>query len=153
MRKANDSTFLTVENNVLIGVNLGADFTSEHEWGIKGIKQLFGIEPKDTDFGLKRRKITRVPDTIVFGWSKGKMPKSEGFYLVEAWNHMAPNFSDNSELHTWKGTLACAWDEGEFGVFSSDPAEQGYLKTIFDAFRDGDEIGRASCRERVCAYV
>lgn len=137
MRKANDSQFLFNEGK-LIGINLGADFTSEHEWGIKGIKKLFGIAPKDADFGLKRRKITRVPDTIVFGWSKGKMPKSEGFYLVDAWNSKAPDFSNNSELHTWKGNLACAWDESEFGVFSSDLIEQGYLKTIFDAFRDGD---------------
>ena len=36
MRRANDSKFW-IEEGILIGLSLGADFTSEHEWGIAGI--------------------------------------------------------------------------------------------------------------------
>jgi hypothetical protein len=142
MRRSNDSHFW-IENGVLIGLNLGADFTAEHEWGIKEIKQLFGIAPKDTDFGLSRRKITKVPASPIFGWTKGKMPGSLGFYLWNTWNGKTPDFSNENELYvsSFRGnahTLACAWDEGSFGVFSTDPAEQAQLHTIFDAFQSGD---------------
>lgn len=136
MRRSNDSKFLTVDNNVLIGVNLGADFTSEHEWGIKGIKDLFGIPSGEKDWGIVRRKITKVPSSPILGWTKGRMPNSEGFYLYDTWDEKIPDFSDYSELYSHN--LACAWDEKSFGVFSSDPAEQSQLKIIFDAFRDGD---------------
>jgi hypothetical protein len=142
MRRANDSKFW-IEDGVLIGLNLGADFTAEHEWGIKGIKKLFGIAPKDTDFGLIRSMITNVPADSIFGWTKGNMPESQGFYLLDTWNGKIPDFSKEGELRTYSfrgnaHTLACAWDETSFGVFSSDPAEIAQLQTIFDAFRNGD---------------
>ena len=137
MRRANDSKFW-IEEGILIGLSLGADFTSEHEWGIAGIKKLFGINPKDTDFGLCRRKIASVPKSPIFGWTKGKMPGSEGLYLVDTWDNKVPDFSQNSELYTSRCSLACAWDEGEFGVFSTDPAEKAKLRIIYDAFQSGD---------------
>ena len=137
MRRANDSAFL-VNEGALIGLNLGADFTSEHEWGINGIKRLFGIPSGDKDFGLTRRKITTVPQSPVFGWTKGKMPKSEGFYLYDSYRNEVPDFSNYSELHSWDDKIACAWDENSFGVFATDPKEIAYLKEIFMAFQSGD---------------
>jgi len=142
MRRSNDSKFW-IEDGVLIGLSLGADFTSEHEWGIKKIKNLFGINLKDTDFGLSRRKITRVPASPDFGWTNGRMPGSIGFYLWNTWDGKAPDFSNESELYTssFRGsahTLACAWDEGSFGVFSTDLVEQAQLRSIYESLLSGD---------------
>lgn len=48
------------DSGQLIGVNLGADFTAEHEWGIDSLRELFGID--DNEIGLQRRLITRLPE-------------------------------------------------------------------------------------------
>jgi len=139
MRRAMDSKFV-FDGDVLIGINLGADFTSEHEWGIKGIKQSFGIPSGKNDFGVKRRKVTCVPNTITFGWTTGYEGKGEGIYLMNAWDKSKPDFSQYSELRAWKDSLSCAWDEKSFGVFSTSDVEIGYLHTIYDAFLDLDGV-------------
>ena len=135
MRRANDSQFLTVNNDPVIGINLGADFTSEHEWGIKEIKRLFGIPSGETDFGLTRRKITKVPEGNAFGWAKGAEKGSEGIYLWDTWDDRVPNFEKFMELKTYQRSLACAWDESSFGVFSTNDGEIKMLKEIYEAFR------------------
>lgn len=137
MRRANDSQFL-LENGLLLGINLGSDFTSEHEWGIKGIKNLFGIPSGEKDWGLVRRQISKVPEPPSFGWAKGAEKYSEGLYLWQTWDGKKPDFSKNSELRTWRGSLACAWDEKSFGVFSTDQKEIAYLKDIYEAFQKCD---------------
>jgi len=137
MRKANDSGFI-FNDEVLVGVNLGVDFTSEHEWGIKGIKKLFGIPSGEKDWGIVRRKITRVPNTVTFGWTTGYEGTGEGFYLFDTWDNLKPNFSKYTELRSWRDTLSCAWDEKSFGVFSTSDAEIGYLHQIYDAFLNSD---------------
>lgn len=135
MRKGSDPQFL-IHEETLLGVNLGSDFTSEHEMGIAPIRKMFAIPSGDKDWGVKRRKITTVPKEHTFGWTTGGMPKSEGMYLWDTWNNKAPDFSKNSELRTYSTTtLAGAWDEKSFGVFSSDPTEIGYLREIYSAFQ------------------
>ena len=137
MRRANDSKFLTIDTGTIIGINLGADFTAEHEWGITGIQQDFGINTSNTAFGIDRRKITKVP--AWFDWTTGAAPNSEGFYLWQTWNDKKPSFVNNSELATWgKHTLACAWDDKSFGVFSSNLQEIAHLKDMFTAFQNND---------------
>lgn len=72
MRRANDNGFL-FEGDVLVGVNLGADYCAEHEWGIKNLCRDFGIGPvrgrkvepfsdplKEGKVGIEARTITRV---------------------------------------------------------------------------------------------
>jgi len=60
MRKAyNDVSIVRDENknNQLIGISLGYDFCAEHEWGIKGIKEEFGIY--HDKIGIDGRSITK----------------------------------------------------------------------------------------------
>jgi hypothetical protein len=139
MRKGYDSKII-VNDGVPIAVNLGADFTSEHEWGIAGIKAMFGIPSGEKDWGLSRRKITRVPNSIAFGWTTGYGGQGEGFYLLD--RDEKPDFSQYSELrlstHPKDTTLSCAWDEKSFGVFSVSAFEIAYLREIYEAFRNSD---------------
>jgi hypothetical protein len=137
MRRANDSKFLVI-GDVLVGINLGADLTSEHEWGIKEIKQLFGIPQGEKDFGIKRRKIVKVPSSPIFDWNTGADKGSEGFYLYDTWDGKKPSFANYGELKNYRGSLACAWDEKSFGIFSTDKNEIAYLREIFTAFQSGD---------------
>src|SRR5271154_2305282 len=60
MRRGRDNGFLyDADGKTLIGVNLGADFVSEHEWGIKGLHGSFAIPfADDKKLGLEKRTIT-----------------------------------------------------------------------------------------------
>lgn len=137
MRKGNDPQFLHNIDGSLLAVNLGSDFTAEHEMGIAPIRKMFAIPSSDKDWGIKRRKITGFPSGAhAFGWAKGAMPKSEGIYSCDTWDGKAPDFSKDSELRTYSTqTLAGAWDEKSFGVFSSNPTEIGHLHEIYNAFK------------------
>ncbi len=57
MRKGMNASFIHTSD--FIGVNLGADYVAEHEWGIEDLKPNLGIN-KNADFGLPRRKVNEV---------------------------------------------------------------------------------------------
>lgn len=58
MRNSYRGKFIFGDNG-LIGVNLGADYCAEHEWGIKEFNRYLGIN-SEADFGLPRRKINKT---------------------------------------------------------------------------------------------
>lgn len=132
MRRSNDSSFVSHEG-AIVGVNLGADFTAEHEVGIAPLKAEFDIPVGPKDWGLVRRKITRLP--VDFGWTTGYDKKGEGLYLCDSWDNKKPDFSGYSELRPiMDKTLSCAWDDGSFAVFSTLPEEIKHLREIYEAF-------------------
>lgn len=61
MQPGNDPGVI-LDNGTLVGVYLSADATSEHEWGIDGIRAKFGIDKNQP--GILSRKVTKVPDTL-----------------------------------------------------------------------------------------
>lgn len=61
MRRGNDFGWLKDEAGRMVGLNLGADFTSEHEWGVKKTQQAFGLIHTETNFGIARRTVTVLP--------------------------------------------------------------------------------------------
>ena len=46
MRAGFNNAEVLFHEGEFVGVNLGADYCSEHEWGIGKIKQAFGISDK-----------------------------------------------------------------------------------------------------------
>lgn len=72
MRKAfRDVQLIEADNGNVVGVNLGYDFCSEHEWGIKGIKSLLGVPNKSKSndpyevIGIEHHLQSRAPELIV----------------------------------------------------------------------------------------
>lgn len=63
MRRGHNNSWLKDEKGNLVALNLGADYTAEHEWGIKGIRSAFGLLEDETVFGVERRRITQIPGT------------------------------------------------------------------------------------------
>lgn len=62
MRKASHDNGFIVDEGKFIGIALGYDYCAEHEWGIKGIKQMCGIpDANRKNMGVKNRTITKVP--------------------------------------------------------------------------------------------
>jgi hypothetical protein len=134
---------------LLLGINLSSDFCAEHEWGIKDIKEAFGITEKG--YGLKRRQITCKPEGLMWtkftskyfvsSWDvkRGTAKKqgnitlhNEGFVFHD-WYYREPDkLALNSEL---SGVgLRGAWSEDDFAAISSNSDESAALKDIFTEF-------------------
>lgn len=138
-----DKGYLTGEGQV-IGVSLGWDFVSEHEWGIAQIKKAFGIRDKleRSNVGADFRTITKVPDTFRF------FPDLSGSaYLMYSdhlrWSKPEELNSENFDrmLDAYGEELATAWSESDFGVrMKNDVLKKGsiLLGQIYDAFTKGD---------------
>lgn len=142
MRRGHDNGW--IENDGLfMGVCLGADFTAEHEWGIDKLRCVFGI-PSAAEvkakrmIGEKARKVTTVPESLFFHKDKDcawliafnivtwKLRNKETSKLLE---NYAGELRDNP--------LGTAWDEGSFGVRSSDVKK---VEALRDAFHRRDII-------------
>ncbi len=137
-----------------LGVNLGADYCAEHEWGIEGLYQAFGVKNEIGVYGLKRRKISKVPESLV--WVK-LIDGRQGLAYRNYWYAETPKIEvsqaaaqcligDNEimaydifdrptrKMKVNPVQLACAWSEDDFACLSSDSTDIKYLREIFDAF-------------------
>lgn len=121
----------------LIGVNLGADYCAEHEWGIGALKGLFGIDgatprssrekPKFTKpAGLPRRMISKHDcvrfyqhgkKAVLLGMSAWRL---EQFDEAIAKHGKAKALKDNlpQDLTPWQGVeFRTAWSDDDFGIY------------------------------------
>lgn len=177
MRRGSKPVWLTDdESGKFLGINLGADFVSEHEWGIKNIRRDWGIiDPEEADkkmvFGSKRYRISRIPiDDFKFVEDE----KEKEAYLIFS-DSMNPRWRTDKEPITFKSfnkdrymsgelrlpdprwdelqakrekrafippteLLAAAWDEGSFGVHVKGVMGIDYLKRIYKAFLNDNNI-------------
>lgn len=121
MRRGYDSEFLTDDNGEIVGINLGADHCAEHEWGIKGIKRSFNLNDSEEIFGIQKRMINAIPETLMF--KEIKIKNKKYYVLILFRNIYGVNFDDEykkwlpSDIIPFSGkNLACAWDENSFGI-------------------------------------
>ena len=144
MRRANDASLLK-DGDKLIGINLGADFCAEHEWGIKGLRQAFGM--KDTGYGLEKRTMQKLPqarnyDTMqmvsgvnlvetkketILIVGVGTIPKD----IKELYRCFQLGRYENDALHT-------SWDETSFGINAQKKEDREAVRTIYAAMQKND---------------
>ena len=152
MRSGSHDANILEHDGEFIGVNLGWDFTAEHEWGIKDLtrdfgilgtsrnKGVLGIGAKDV-VGVEARQVNDIPrglSLIVKGdhtylmymntWDDkyaltDKTPKKELDRIVSAYG--------DRELVT-------AWDGKSFGIRVAGKEQRKQLKTLYNAFQEGD---------------
>ncbi len=155
MRRGSHNEFI-VKDGIFVGINLGWDFTSEHEWGIKGLNQSFGIEGVTNGvmkkrLGIEARRVAVLPPHFAL------IEKSEYTYLVSA-KYRSLADSSKKELDRmieaywptekdkkyWKDreevVLQTAWDEGSFGIAVKGKEPRKYLKELFKAFNENDVV-------------
>jgi hypothetical protein len=160
MRRAhNDTQWLVDANGQLQGVALGFDFCSEHEWGIKRIKEAFSVPNKEFPMGIGDRQIGGLPDDLMIFReftetlkSKGeKRGKKEPFALL-AYAQMgtwckdpAENLKDRAldsarpfDYSTKVSNLGAAWDENSFGIVVKGEADIAKLRELKAAFERND---------------
>lgn len=147
----NDASMLEHEGN-FIGVNLGWDFTAEHEWGIRGLTRDFGIvgtsrtkgvlgfDAKDV-VGIEARQVNDVPKGLVL------LIKGDYTYLMymRSWSdkYDITNETPKKELDRIIGSygdreLVTAWDEKSFGIRVAGKEQREQLRTLYNAFQEGD---------------
>jgi len=129
-----------------LAVNLGADYCAEHEWGIKKLYEAFGVKFEVGTYGIKKRKIRKVPKSLV--WVK-LIDGRQGFAYRSYWFKSAEvSLIDDSDLKSYEifdrekrkmkanpVQLCCAWSDDDFACMSSDPTDIKYLREIFDQFQ------------------
>lgn len=147
-----------------MGVNLGWDYTAEHEWGINGIKQAFGItdiiQPKRKGlfnkstklYGLDRLAIHTIPENfIMFDVVHSKQKYTVLTYMFNKQNLI---FNDSGTLKSsefnkfpfplWlfdskKQNAIAAWDYNYFAVCTKFDNKK-YLQELYDAFMKLDVV-------------
>jgi hypothetical protein len=127
-----------LEDGTLLGINLGADYCSEHEWGIERLRSDYGMN--DAADGIARRQVTRVPaDHILFDtinlkqtdYTSRKTSRSKWHGLLSFAYPLPvalgndPKLSDDvvqrCELNPYgDDAITGAWDERSFGFLVKD---------------------------------
>jgi len=135
MRRGNDPKFL-IEDGKLVALNLGSDYCSEHEWGIKELKANFGITDEDTALlGIAKRRITIVHGGLEYH-NEGKEHFLIGWDYIASYNPPPAKITD---LYMIKGKeLACAWDSKSFGIRVAGKENKAHLQELYEAFQKKD---------------
>jgi len=166
MRRGSNPEISKLEEK-LYGFNLSSDFVSEHEWGIKKIKNSFGIDlqvktnksifkmifkSKDNDdkqlIGIDKRTISNFPiDDIMF--DKIKIKNKVYWALISDNRNYYDETKSKLNVETLKSCgiypnredrhIFSAWDEGSFGILV-DSEYKNELKELYEAFKRLDIV-------------
>jgi len=126
----NNATLLYDDNNNLIGINLSADSTSEHEWGIKKLRAKFNCtQEKD---GLLAAKITKDA-SIIGSFIKDNI---KWFFITSSTDFIGADSHEYSWYtqtdETSKTQMKCGWDERNFAVICNNEEVILKLKSFFE---------------------
>lgn len=163
MRRATYNYSILVNDDEFVGISLGADATSEHEWGIKGIREAFAIpESSKKTMGIKSRTIKKCPETLLFkkdgdaavlwvayeDWYPKKqirqeLPTELANYKDEIkWNQefyakgeRLRNKKKDSYVPEKKDPIVTAWDEKSFGIAVVGEKEVLWLEFLYKQFQ------------------
>lgn len=165
MRRSGGSSkpeWIEMDGN-FIGIAMGADFTSEHEWGIKEMKRDLGImsledAEKKKVFGEKRYKVSSQTENKIFYKEKKEdaillfyppISRTVFAYEKQEFEKMTiKKLSDRFDLFLHKAfdeedsdqVLATAWDSKTFGIRVSGKDQIEKLKKIRDALLSNDML-------------
>ena len=137
MRKAYDGEIWEV-NNEIIGLNLGADFVSEHEWGIDSIKYICGIGKNDVD-GVDRYAITKKPN-ILFNTKDACSAFCLKRSVFDDRKETAFSYIDDYMIQLDEKQFNAAWNSSNFLIHSSDTKIKEFLGKLKEAFVKKDVV-------------
>ena len=150
MRTAySDMCLIGVDENTPCGINLGYDFCAEHEWGVRGIREHFGVG-KAAELGVDARKATKCPDFIRFidsGKGKAKTIICSTMYRMYS---DRPDRIEEFEKNTIKELshmlsrpnkdghcISSMWGERDF-AFSMIGKGSDFVERLYKAFKESD---------------
>ena len=131
MKRCGSTPTWEITNKGVKSLCLPSDACAEHEFGIKGIKTLFGVNTSPLLFGVDRRKASCVP-TVHFQQSEDVIAA----LLVGIQPPKNNNILTNLPL-CFAGfnrpDLAGAWDEESFGIVACGKKQIYYLTQLHTA--------------------
>jgi hypothetical protein len=137
MRKGYNNSWVKNEDEV-IAINLGWDFTAEHEWGINGLYSALGVHNDHKVLGIERYRVKNpyVPNVRLIEQSKSNaalvvMAAHELEWLDKRGGTLD---SISDYLHLRKDEdLATAWSDGDLGIRVRKVANVKLLRKFYDA--------------------
>jgi len=132
MRRSYDANFI-IDNDVLIGITLGADFCAEHEDGIKRIQEQFGLDTSKV--GIQKRTIQHVPEYLHLYVNE---KKTEAALVFSSWLKSLEEVKKYPELRPDNKGLGTAWDDATFGIYCREASQIIYLEQLYEAFQKQD---------------
>ena len=170
MRKGMDCDFVYDDKEQIIGLNLGADYCAEHEWGIDGIKKDFGIyvDPAGRPFaswwksilgirppmGIEKRAISICPENLLKGegmaeWTDydvkpKKVNKAKVYYI--GYKNWYLSSQDKHEI--FKSKLKEIYHDGKKEIwgwwcensFMVATTNKEIVDNLYQAFQDKDIV-------------
>lgn len=144
MRKGFNNEIYKNEAGEFSGINLGSDFTSEHEWGIKDTQKAFGIdgELRKNNIALKRTTITKIP-TGYSGLAFSKNTKGDKAILVfsSGLHYIEGELTLDKLLESFErglsgsgDAMSTAWSDGDFGIVVRTSEQAEMLSDLYQAF-------------------
>lgn len=136
MRLAYQDKHIIEHQGIKIGFSLGYDYCAEHEWGINGLKRLFGI-PKCSkeNMGINGRKITQYFKKSPFDFEYQKLnfqsSDSKAILYVGNPDHIPLEMKGYENL---KEDLMCAWCDNSFGIAVKGKENVKFLSEIYQEF-------------------
>jgi len=145
--------------NIIVGVDLGADYCAEHEWGIKGISRRCGIgnyidnkgnyvSASERDnfesyngtlkplFGIEARSIRDGSNVKIYEY---KIKGEKAYALVCAGGYYDRNCNEkpHSELIPWEDDwdFSACWSGEDFAFMAKD---KNVVETLYNAFQNLD---------------
>jgi hypothetical protein len=140
----NNVNFLKNAANELCGISLGYDFCAEHEWGIKGLKTLFGVCQDDivesNVLGVDRYKVTTFPqESVTFEVCTKTIDKVEHKVAYLLCEKSYFNKRERPPFSFWRDNkLICEWDERSFRIQVLGEENIEYLRQIYEAMQKCD---------------
>jgi|LakMenEpi03Aug12_release.lakeMendotaPanAssembly.Ray.scaffolds.fasta_scaffold295641_2 hypothetical protein len=133
MRRGYKEFGIIEEDGIFYGISLGWDFCSEHEWGIKDLKRLLGIN--DSKLGIEGRTITKSDEVIFI------KDKKQALLRTKPWSYKPEQkIKDllSSELYIYDGDgkkIATAWSDDDFGILVEGEKNIALLEELYKNFK------------------
>ena len=149
MRRSYEGSIIKNSKDEFVGVNLGADYCAEHEWGISRMCSRLGIANNSITVGVDRRRVTKGEN---IGGGIVTINKKKYFYIYSASIRYMKNHETASvreimeyqsigpEEYTMARTgFVAGWDEMDFQLLLDTPyVEQG--KELLEALNNNDAM-------------
>ena len=149
-----DKSWITIsdDDTNVIGINLGYDRCSEHEWGIKPILSQMGVTP-GRGLGIERHRIRQTPEGLTFTEfkMKGKGRRSRKIvrlatlslnnypeHPVQALPFALSSPEEDDSKSGGHNLIGASWDEQGFVVTVMGADNVARLKQIHQAILAGD---------------
>lgn len=137
MRRASSDYSIIQEEGKFIGISLGADFVSEHEWGIEEMRRKMGMGLGDAEkkFGIERRVITKGNKVTFLKEGNMALLTSYTPYTKREVESIKTLIPYDLKHITDKIPLATAWDSTDFCVVVSGEENIKLLEDLYEQFQ------------------